>query len=267
MRSLDECKAEIFVRSEKRIKEKKKQRLRIIFCSISFCIVATVCSAILFPALNPKTDSFSDGTDGNKGDSGIFMDSFKGEVSKGETQSTATGEKYDGFYDTEPNYGEVEYIQIYRDYPVYKTASEIVNNSSKIYIGTVKNISFEIIDMNTGKVDEDYNSKSNLRMLYTVYTISVKNSLKGDKFEEVKIYRMGGLRDYKINEQYGKIKESGLFEKYQGIPLLYCNNYISPVLEREYLFCTNEWDYAINPTQFACEINSRIAEKIIEILK
>lgn len=57
MRELNECKAEVFRRSEKRIKERKRIRNRIFACCIPlcFCIALTVA---LLPPMIPTTDYY-----------------------------------------------------------------------------------------------------------------------------------------------------------------------------------------------------------------
>lgn len=54
MRELDECKAEVFRRSEKRIKERKKKRNRILFLCISLFLIVTVWSVMIMPEMMPK---------------------------------------------------------------------------------------------------------------------------------------------------------------------------------------------------------------------
>lgn len=76
MRELNECKAEVFRRSENRIKERKKNRNRILALCIPLCLILTVMSITILPAMMPignnKTaneDSYMDGIEHDeKGD-------------------------------------------------------------------------------------------------------------------------------------------------------------------------------------------------------
>lgn len=158
---------------------------------------------------------------------------------------------------------------IHAEWPVYNSTEEIIESSSNIYSGEVTNISFEIIDMKTGKVDRSIKSDSNSRMLYTVYTVSVTTSFKGDNQGIIQICRTGGLVDYKEKEQYDLIKTSGLTSKYEGIPIIDNNRALE--IGKEYLFCTSrtveEFDFVINPTQFAHDINSQTAKTIMDLCK
>lgn len=58
MRELNELKAEIFSRSEKRIKERKRKRAAVLALAVPICITVAVCSATLLPKIT------SDGADG-----------------------------------------------------------------------------------------------------------------------------------------------------------------------------------------------------------
>ena len=51
MREINECTAEVFSRSEKRIKARKRKRKRILAVCIPFCLVVTALSAVLLPTV------------------------------------------------------------------------------------------------------------------------------------------------------------------------------------------------------------------------
>lgn len=54
MREINECTAEVFRRSEKRIKERRKKRNRILALGIPLCLIVTVFSAIILPEMMPS---------------------------------------------------------------------------------------------------------------------------------------------------------------------------------------------------------------------
>ena len=62
MREINKCTAEVFRRSEKRIKERKRNRNRILMCCIPFLICITIFSAAILPAMMPakKGENLSD---------------------------------------------------------------------------------------------------------------------------------------------------------------------------------------------------------------
>ena len=53
MRELNECKAEVFRRSEKRIKERKRKRNQILALCIPLCLIITIWSVTILPAMLP----------------------------------------------------------------------------------------------------------------------------------------------------------------------------------------------------------------------
>lgn len=53
MRELDECKAEILRRSENRIKERRRKRIRVLALCIPLCMALTVLTVVLLPANSP----------------------------------------------------------------------------------------------------------------------------------------------------------------------------------------------------------------------
>lgn len=159
-------------------------------------------------------------------------------------------------------------LNFHPDWPSYNTAEEIVKAATNIYSGTVIEISFSIVDMKTGSVDEDPKSTSTSRMLYTIYTVEVQESYKGDNASKIKICKTGGLNNYRVKEQYDLMNISGMLSQYSGIPV--CDDECSLAVGKEYLFCTSrtagDFDYIINPTQFAYDPNSENAKAIIKAL-
>ena len=145
------------------------------------------------------------------------------------------------------------------DWAVYNTAKEIATASTNIYTGKVKDIGFEIVNMKTGTADSSAASDKTDCMLYTVYTVEVLNSYKGNNTGEIKVCRIGGIAGYREDEQCNALKAAGLYEQYNGIPVV--NGGCSLAIDAEYLFCTSRtvggYDFVINKTQFAHTTNSQ----------
>lgn len=65
MRNLEDCKAEVFRRSEERIKERKRSRNRVLACCVPLCLLLVVGGIYLRPMLKPVDElmrSKSEGT-------------------------------------------------------------------------------------------------------------------------------------------------------------------------------------------------------------
>lgn len=153
------------------------------------------------------------------------------------------------------------------DYPSYSSAAEVSKAAENVYTGTVTDISFEIIYMQTGETVDTGDSSEASRMLYTVYTVQLSDSFKGENPDEIKIYRIGGLIGYKESLQYNMIEKAGLFDKYHGIPVTTDADASKLTVGAQYLFCTvrpvEGHDVPINPTQFAYDPASASANEII----
>ena len=64
MREINECTAEVFRRSEKRIKERKRNRNRILAFFIPLCLIVTVWSIMILPAMMPASKSNNNAGEG-----------------------------------------------------------------------------------------------------------------------------------------------------------------------------------------------------------
>lgn len=88
MREINECTAEVFRRSEKRIKERKRNRNRILAFCIPLCLIVTVWSIMILPAMMPASKS-----DNNAGEGMDIMGSVDGTAAayvRVEVMSTGT---------------------------------------------------------------------------------------------------------------------------------------------------------------------------------
>lgn len=88
MREINECTSEVFRRSEKRIKERKRNRNRILAFCIPLCLIVTVWSIMILPAMMPASKS-----DNNAGEGMDIMGSVDGTAAayvRVEVMSTGT---------------------------------------------------------------------------------------------------------------------------------------------------------------------------------
>ncbi len=263
MRRTDqEFKSEILRRKDKYLKERNARRKRILSASLSTATIFFVLGIIVL--VSPKFDikknprsaetPASGSTDTIPSKEPVASvthnpptkapdDSFisNGAVT-GETVSTppAVGSGNDGY----------EFFQLSGDWPHYETAEEIVSVSDNIFEGTLKEINFAIVYGN----------------IHTVYTVSVSKNFKGDTPDTFNILKPGGLKNYKLKEQYDLWVNSGVNNNSTAIPI--CGE-DSEALEfnKTYLFCTscavdNNTSNIINPRQFAYAADSGEADDI-----
>lgn len=160
------------------------------------------------------------------------------------------------------------YNVVNADWPVYKTAEEIIDASTNIFTGVVSDISFAVIDLKTGKTVDPAEEGTASAMLHTVYTVTVGERRKGTVAEETKICKIGGLKGYNETEQAELLIASGLAA--DGSAPVICvgdDDDCTVAIGQEYLFCTSstsgDFEHIINPWQFAHRLDSENA-KLIE---
>lgn len=161
-------------------------------------------------------------------------------------------------------------FKLYPDWPKYNSIDEIVNASTNVYSGYVTDISFDIIDYSTGMSDNNPNSTSKSRTIFTVYTVSLKTNYKGKSPSEIKICKIGGILGYKENEQYDLLRSSMLIPE-GSVGIYVSDDDCRLAIGNEYLFCisrlSGDFDHIINPYQFAYHIDSENAKSIIKFFK
>jgi len=67
MRELNECKAEVFRRSDNRIKERRRKFNRVLALCVPLCLILTIFSITILPAMMPAGKDMASGADGLSG--------------------------------------------------------------------------------------------------------------------------------------------------------------------------------------------------------
>mgnify|MGYP002553476862 CR=1 FL=1 len=166
-------------------------------------------------------------------------------------------------------YNKSDYSMMSADWPYYNTPEKLAEASDYIYIGKVKNISFDIMDIKTGLSDCNPNSTSTSRMLDTIYTIEIVKVFKG-KGEEKDITFIdvnGGIPGYQETEQYQLLNNSQLSQKISRIPVV--EDHSPLVIDETYLFCVvdfgGQYPVVVNADQFAMSTSCSFAKEVIRI--
>ncbi|MBR2902045.1 MAG: hypothetical protein IKC38_02370 [Clostridia bacterium] len=120
-----------------------------------------------------------------------------------------------------------------RSWRSYKLATKIISKSKYIYEGVVTDISYKVLENNE---------------IVTVYTVSVKESYKGETPKETYVVR-GGV----IEEDIDKWKKLAIETDNPKVDI---GSYINLEIGEEYLFCIksrddSNYDQILNSTQFA----------------
>lgn len=183
--------------------------------------------------------------------------------------------------DSSSHSGEYTYVPFEADWAYYGSAEEIIAASDHIYIGTVTDITFEVVDLLTGQIDRNPSSSAQ-RMLDTIFIVEPVKIYKGQSRGQTYIRMIGGVVGYKEDEQYRLFNESGSDKVFSGIPVMNgcvlapAQDYQSspskvPAVGQKYLFFTSNagGKYSstiINPDQFAISPNCNFAKEVIDKL-
>lgn len=106
---------------------------------------------------------------------------------------------------------DTRYIEWQYDAVSYGSYEQLVEESDRVFLGTVKTISFYMLDFETGKIIEpDSDHPVELGNLCTVYEISVNTNFKGDEIDTVYLALWGGIKNYREDEQRALLASFGL---------------------------------------------------------
>ncbi len=97
-------------------------------------------------------------------------------------------------------YTYVEYETMSFDWPVYESADELIEACDMVVVGTVTNISFQVLDTRTGKMPES-ETEDMYCSLYTIYDIDIIETYKGNSKDKEQVRVIGGLEGAYVTEQ------------------------------------------------------------------
>lgn len=100
----------------------------------------------------------------------------------------------------------VTYETISPDWPLYDSTDELINASDKVILGTVTDVSFQMIDIRTGKAPEGEMDELYC-YLYTIYDIDTLETYKGEPKQEDQVRVIGGIEGAYETEQVAALGE------------------------------------------------------------
>ena len=92
---------------------------------------------------------------------------------------------------------------------------ELVHAANVVFTGKITDISFEVLDLDALPATEETEKRH--RHLHTVYTVETIDQYKGNVEETVQVRIIGGIKDYKTDEQMSVLNET---EREMGIPIV-----------------------------------------------
>ncbi len=118
----------------------------------------------------------------------------------------------------ESNYSstnELNYSIMNADWPAYFSTQELVHAANVVFTGKITDISFEVLGLNALPATEETEERH--RHLHTVYTVETIDQYKGNVEETVQVRIIGGIKDYKTDEQMSVLNET---KREMGIPIV-----------------------------------------------
>ena len=122
-----------------------------------------------------------------------------------ETNDSSTESEYD--FAT----NDVTYSTGLPTYRPLEDAQELVELADVVITGTVTNISFEVLEAETGLPYSEEIINGHY-WLYTIYDIDVIETYKGQTNSSISIRAIGGIKDYRAKEQFNLLKEANAHE-------------------------------------------------------
>lgn len=126
---------------------------------------------------------------------------------------------------------DVAYQALSLDWPVYESADELIEACDVVFVGTVTNISFQVLDTRTGKA-AGAETEDLYRSLYTIYDMDIIETYKGDSKDKEQVRIIGGLEGAYVTEQLAALGQEqatililkGLIEIREGGTYLFMLN-------------------------------------------
>ena len=190
MRELNECKAEVFRRSDNRINERKRSRNRILALCLPFCLVLTILSVTTLPAIMPAE----------------IVDKSAGEESLGEVTDVVNNNKSEANV-SDVNSKEGNYISV--------TVSGNGSDRTITDVSAAENVFCQIHDIL--EADEGYmNSSLNNNFMVNIFESLVPDSneqYKPENIEQYTITLMSSDCSERVFELYGPVLDDVESEK------------------------------------------------------
>lgn len=101
------------------------------------------------------------------------------------------------------------------EWPAYSNVQELIGAANLVFTGKITDISFAVLDRNALPATEETEDRD--RDLHTIYTVETMEQYKGEVGESTQVRVMGGIKDYKTDEQLRLLNET---ERKYGIPLM-----------------------------------------------
>lgn len=136
---------------------------------------------------------------------------------------------------------EGPYVRRSADWNIYSSAADLTDESDLVFIGRVTDVEFQVLDMTTA-LPVSEKTENFAKELYTIYTVEVLSSYKGDTSSISKIRVMGGMVGYEVEEQLAVMEEGEAYNRENGIPIWDDYKKVQCEVGGSYLFVLKQFD-------------------------
>lgn len=133
------------------------------------------------------------------------------------------------------------YVVMSTDWLLYRDAQALVDSADLVFIGKITDIDFQVLDSSNALPVSD-KTLEHAKHLYTIYSVEISQTYKGDTTNITKIRIMGGLVDYDTEAQLHAIEEGNAFGKENGIPVWSNSHKIECQMGNSYLFALRQFE-------------------------
>ena len=152
---------------------------------------------------------------------------------------------------------EARYAMMEACYSSYQSAQELVESADIVYVGKVTGISFRVLDATTALPPTEKTEERH-RGLNTIYDIEISTSYKGGASKSMQVRMMGGIMNYRVEEQVQVMRDNNAWRWDEGIPVW--ENYAEYKIGETYLFVVkqngNRPAYVMNLDQSAYNLHN-----------
>lgn len=154
----------------------------------------------------------------------------------------------------------VNYEDFHADYPHYGTIDEMKEKANLVFVGTVRSITFELLDMYTMKPIDNLDS-AGFPLINTIYEVEVNHAYSDMSDTIVKVRIEGGMREQMLDEQVAIAKSNTIVVQDDAPSLTSGESYLFAV----YLADNANYASIVNPFQSIYSLENIDAKSDVQV--
>lgn len=136
---------------------------------------------------------------------------------------------------------EGPYVRRIADWHIYDSADNLIDDADIVFTGKIVDIEFQVLDI-TNSLPASESTPDYAKELYTIYSVEVAEVYKGEADGNMKVRVMGGMVNYKVEEQLEVMNEGQSFNRELGISIWDEFYKAQCTIDEYYLFVLKQFD-------------------------